>query len=158
MILWIILSICVILADQFTKLGVVNYIDKTETINVIPNILDFVYVKNTGAAFSFLANKTYGIIILSIISILFCAGVIFYMIKKKPRNKLLISALALMLGGAFGNVIDRIIRGFVVDFIEVKFIDFPVFNIADIAITVGAGLMILYVLLFENDKKKETER
>ena len=155
MILWIILTIGIILADQITKILVLKNIGPSDTFNIIPNILDFVYVENKGAAFSFLANKTYGIIILSAISILFCVGVVFYMAKFKPKNKLLLCAISLMLGGAVGNVIDRIIRGFVVDFIEVNFINFPVFNVADIAITVGAGLMILYVLLFENDKKRE---
>jgi signal peptidase II len=155
MILWIILSIGIILIDQFTKLWVVGNIGPQDTITIMPRILDFVYVENKGAAFSFLANKTYGTIILSVISVLFCVGVIFYMVKFKPQNKLLLCAVSMMLGGAIGNVIDRIIRGFVVDFIEVKFISFPVFNVADIAITVGAGLLILYVLLFENDKKQE---
>lgn len=153
MILWSLLAIVIIVFDQLVKLWVVNNIGMTDSIKVIPGIIDFVYVKNTGAAFSFLANKTYGIIFLSIVSLLFCAAVVWYIIKKRPESKLLMLSLVMMLAGAFGNVIDRLFRGFVVDFIETKFITFPVFNIADISITVGAALVIIYILFF--DKKED---
>ena len=153
MIFWSVLVVLIILFDQFTKYLVIENIGLTDSLRVIPGVIDFVYVKNTGAAFSFLANKTYGIVILSIISVLFCLGVIVYIIKTKPKNKLLLLSLALMFSGAVGNVIDRIFRGFVVDFIETVFISFPVFNVADIAITVGAVLLIIYVMFFEKESK-----
>ena len=81
--------------------------------------------------------------LLSIISIVFCIAVIIYWIKKKPTHPLLCTSLTMIFSGALANAIDRIFRGFVVDFINATFINFPVFNIADIAITVGAGLLIL---------------
>lgn len=154
MFLWTILALFIILFDQGVKLWVENCIGIYETIHAIPGLIDFVYVKNTGAAFSFLAEKSYGIILLSCISVIFCAAVIIYIVKKKPDNKLYLTALSLMFSGAFGNVIDRLFRGYVVDFIETKFMSFPVFNIADIAITTGAVLMIIYVIFFD---KKESE-
>ena len=154
MLLWSLLGVLIVILDQVVKCLVVNHIDLTETIRVIPNVLDFVYVKNTGAAFSFMADKTYGIVILSLISILFCIGVVWYLFKKRPENKLMILSLVLMFSGALGNAIDRIFRRFVVDFIEVTFINFPVFNIADIAITVGAGLLIVYILFFDKSVKE----
>ena len=153
MILWSLLAIVIIAFDQLVKLWVVNNIGMTDSIRVIPGMIDFVYIKNTGAAFSFLANKTYGIIILSLVSLVFCAAVVWYVIKKKPDNKLFMLSLVLMFAGAFANGIDRIFRGFVIDFIETAFIAFPVFNIADIAITIGAALLIVYILFF--DKKTD---
>ena len=155
MVLWLLLAILIIVFDQAVKLWVINNIGATDSIKAIPGVIDFVNVKNTGAAFSFLSEKSYGILILSIVSVLFCIGVVIYVIKKRPKNKLLMFSLSLMLAGALGNAIDRIARGFVIDFIETKFISFPVFNIADISITVGAVLLIIYVLFFETGKSKE---
>lgn len=151
MILWIILAVLVIGLDQLTKWLVITHISATETITVLPGLFDFVNVQNTGAAFSILSGNT---LILSVISIVFCIAVIVYMVKKKPKNKLLLTALGLIFGGAVGNVIDRIFRGYVVDFIETVFIEFPVFNVADIAITCGAVLLVIYLIFFEG--KEET--
>lgn len=152
MLLWLLLAIVIIVFDQLVKLWVVNNIGITDSIKIIPGVIDFVNVKNTGAAFSLLADKNYGIIILSVISLVFCIGVAVFVVKKKPKNKLLMASLSMMTAGASGNVIDRIFRGFVVDFIETQFINFPVFNIADIAITVGAILLIIYILFFDKSK------
>ena len=157
MLLWSLIVICIIALDQLSKYWVINNIGLTDSLTVIPKVIDFVYVKNTGAAFSFLADKTYGIVLLSFISVAFCVAVVYFMIKRKPSSKLLTISLALMLSGAFGNVIDRIFRGYVVDFIETTFIKFPVFNIADIAITCGAALVIIYVLFFEKSKNADEQ-
>lgn len=157
MILWSLIVLIIIALDQISKYWVVNNIGLTDSFTVIPKMIDFVYVKNTGAAFSFLSDKTYGIILLSCISVIFCVGVIWFMIKRKPQHKLLTISLALMLSGAIGNVIDRIFKGYVVDFIETTFIKFPVFNIADIAITIGASLIIIYVLFFEKSKNTDDQ-
>ena len=155
MVLWSLIVVLIIAADQSSKYWVVNNIGLTDSFTVIPKVIDFVYVKNTGAAFSFLSDKTYGIVILSVISVVFCIGVIFSMIKYKPKNKLLNISLALMISGAIGNLIDRIARGYVIDFIETTFIKFPVFNVADIAITVGAVMVIIYILFFDKTKNSE---
>lgn len=157
MVLWSLIVVLIIAVDQLSKYWVVNNIGMQDSISVIPKVIDFVYVKNTGAAFSFLSDKNYGIIVLSCISVLFCIGVILFMIKQKPKNKLLVISLALMLSGAIGNGIDRIIKGYVVDFIEMIFIDFPVINIADIAITFGAAMIIIYVLFFDKSKNNEEQ-
>lgn len=151
MILWIILAVLVIGLDQLTKWMVITHISANETITVFPGLFDFVNVQNTGAAFSILSGNT---LILSVISVVFCVAVIVYMAKKKPKNKLLLTALGLVFGGAVGNVIDRIFRGYVVDFIETVFIEFPVFNVADIAITCGAVLLVIYLIFLEG--KEET--
>lgn len=151
MLLWGILAALIVVSDQISKFLVVKNISPTDTIHVINGIIDFVYVKNTGGAFSILNNATW---LLTIISVIFCIGVIVYFIKEKPEKKVIVLALSLMFSGALGNALDRMFRGFVVDFIKTEFVDFPVFNIADIAITVGAVILIVYMIFFDNVKKE----
>lgn len=145
---WHIIAVAIILFDQVAKILVMNNISEMGSIHIIPKVIDFVYVKNTGAAFSIMSDST---ILLGIISILFCIGVAVYWYKKKPQNEIIKLALTLVFAGAFGNAIDRIFRGFVVDFISTVFVRFPVFNIADIAITCGAALLAVYLILFDKD-------
>ncbi len=137
-------------ADRLTKYFIVKNVGTGETFGSVFGIFDFTYVQNQGAAWSMLSGK---IGILSLISVIFCIGVIVYWILKKPQNRLLCTALALMFSGALGNAVDRLMYGYVVDFIETKFINFPIFNVADIAITVGAGILMVYILFFDKDKQ-----
>lgn len=150
MLIWIIIAAAVVALDQLAKLLVIANIGSTDCIHVIPGLFDFVYVKNTGAAFSILSNST---VALSVISVMFCIGVAWYWYVKKPNKRLLCTSLTLLFAGALGNAIDRIFRGFVVDFISTSFMTFPVFNVADIAITCGAALLIVYLLFFDKDEK-----
>ena len=100
------------------------------------------------AAFSMLEGKVW---ILDIVSALFCAAVVAYWIIKKPKHPLLCTSISMIFAGALGNAIDRLARGFVVDYIDAAFINFPVFNIADMAIVIGAGLFILYEILYDRN-------
>lgn len=150
MFLWSLFAVAIIILDQLTKFLVVKYIDATQVITFIPKVIEFVYVKNNGAAFNILSGR---IGLLSIISLVFAIGVVWFMIVKKPQNKIFTTSMLLLFAGAVGNVIDRIFRGFVVDFIKTSFINFPVFNIADISITCGAALLIIYLLFFDNKKE-----
>ena len=155
MIIWILVSVILALADQLTKYWVISSIPYNNTKEVLPGLFNFVYVKNTGAAFSILSGRTS---VLGIVSMVVCVFVIWYLVKKKPKSALLLTSLGMILGGALGNLADRILRGYVVDFIELDFISFPVFNVADIAITVGAALLMIYVIFFDDKKKtKEAE-
>ena len=151
---WTLLILCIILADQLVKGIVVKNLSGFDSVTAIPHILNFIYVENTGAAFSILSEKT---AVLSIISVLFCIAVIAYWLIKKPQSEMLKLSLSLLLAGAVGNAIDRIARGFVVDFIELSFIRFPVFNIADISITFGTVLLMIYLLFFDKDGRKNGE-
>jgi len=144
--LWIIITVLITLADRFTKILASTNLSGKD-IEAIPGVLSFVYVENTGAAFSILMDKTW---LLSIISIVFCIFVVVYYIMKKPKSKLLCLSGTLIFAGALGNAIDRIFYGYVIDFIKTDFIQFPVFNVADIAITVGAALLMIYVIFFDN--------
>lgn len=148
--IWLIISILIIIADQLVKYFVATGMSVGDTAFSVLNLFDITYVQNQGAAFSILSGK---LSILSLISVIFCVGVVVYWIKKKPTHTLLCTALTMMFAGAFGNAIDRIFRGFVVDYIQTTFINFPVFNIADIGITVGAALLVLYVILFDKEDK-----
>lgn len=152
MVLWSAVAAVIILIDRLTKYLAVKNIPIGKSFSLIPNILDFTYVRNTGAAFSMLSEHTW---LLSIISVAFCVAVILYFILKKPKNKLLNAALALIFAGAFGNALDRIFMGSVVDFIEITFIRFPVFNVADISVFIGTVMLAVYILFFDTNKKEE---
>ena len=142
---WLWLSLVVIVLDQATKFLVTRFLDLYERVEVLP-VLDFTLLHNTGAAFSMLAGASgwqrwFFIGLAGVVSVM-----LIVWIWRTPRGeKLLPLALALILGGAIGNVIDRIWHGYVVDFIHAHWGDayFPAFNIADSAITIGAVLLIL---------------
>jgi signal peptidase II len=142
---WLWLSLAVIALDQATKFLSARFLELHERVEVLP-VLDFTLLHNTGAAFSLLAGAS-GWQRWFFIGLAFAVSLMLLVwIWRTPRGeKLLPLALALILGGALGNVIDRIVHGFVVDFIHVHWgaAYFPAFNIADSAITVGAALLIL---------------
>ena len=139
--LWLIIAMLIIIADQAVKYLVVSGMNVGDTAFSI---------LNKGAAFSLLSGK---LSLLSIISVAFCICAVIYWIKKKPTHPLLCTSITMMFAGAFGNAIDRIFRGFVIDYIQTSFINFPVFNIADIGITVGAILLVVYFIWFDKEDK-----
>ncbi|MCC8169357.1 MAG: signal peptidase II [Oscillospiraceae bacterium] len=149
--IWLIAAVLIAAADQLVKYIVVSNAQVGEILTSVPG-LDIMYVRNTGAAFSILSGK---LSFLTLISIAFCVVVVIYWIKKKPQSVIMRAALTMMFSGALGNAIDRIARGFVVDFIRVTFINFPVFNIADMAITLGAAMLVIYVVFFDKEEKGE---
>lgn len=148
-IIWLLAAIAVIAADQAVKYLVASAANSGDTIASLP-LADIVYVQNRGAAFSMMSGK---VPFLTVISVVFCIAAVIYWIKKKPSHPLMQLSITLMFAGAMGNAIDRAVRGFVVDFIRVTFIDFPVFNIADIAITVGAALLVIYEIWFDKPER-----
>lgn len=148
--IWLFVSLAILAADQIVKYLVSVNIGVGETAFSVLNIFDVTYVQNQGAAFSVLSGRT---VVLSVISVVFCISVAVFWIKKKPSNPLLCTSLSLLFAGALGNGIDRIFRGYVVDYINLTFINFPVFNIADIGVTVGAALFILYIIFFDKEDK-----
>ncbi|GHB55412.1 lipoprotein signal peptidase [Psychrosphaera saromensis] len=152
------LSLLLIIADQFTKLWILNNFVLYEDVNVLP-IFDLTYVRNYGAAFSFLSDAGgwqhyFFTSIALVISVL-----LVYWMYKTPSNKpLLLSSYALILSGALGNVMDRMNYGYVVDFLHFYYQNwhFPAFNVADMAISIGAALLILDAI-FEHKKENSTE-
>ncbi len=148
---YILATIIIIFLDQITKLIVEHTFSEHTSITIIPHLFDFVFVKNTGAAFSIFSGKT---AILGVISVIFCIALSLYWYVIKPESRLVNWSFALLFAGAFGNAIDRVFRGSVVDFIQTAFMNFPVFNVADIAITFGAIALMIYFLLFDKSGGK----
>ena len=154
MILYIVAALLIVAFDQFTKILTSSEFLAGEVKTVIPKVLSFTNVHNKGAAFGILQGARVFFIIMTLVII---AVVIFYIIKAKPQSPLEKWALCCMAGGAVGNFIDRAVFGYVRDFIMVEFIDFPVFNIADCFVCIGAGLYILYTFSDIFKKKEEKE-
>lgn len=148
-IIWLLVAAAVIAADQIVKYLVVSAANAGDTIASLP-LAVIEYVQNRGAAFSLLSGN---VSFLTVVSVAFCIAAVIYWIKKKPSHPLMRLSISLMFSGALGNAIDRAVRGFVVDFIRVTFIDFPVFNIADIAITIGAALLVIYEIWFDKPER-----
>jgi signal peptidase II len=148
MLQWLGLSLVILLADQFTKVLIVGFYQHGDS-TTISSFFNIVRVHNTGAAFSFLASASgwqrWFFTAVGIIA----AIAIVWMLKSHSGQKLFSFALACILGGAIGNVIDRVLYGYVVDFLDFHWrgIHFPAFNIADSAITIGAISLILDELL-----------
>ncbi len=143
----------VLLLDQLVKIIVNNCMSLYDEIKLIPNFFSIYYVKNTGAAFSILEGNTTFLITLTIIFILMIHK---YIKIEEEFTKLSSISLGLVLGGIFGNLIDRILHAGVIDYLSFEFFGygFPVFNIADIGITVGVFLMIIEMLL---EKKRKLQ-
>ena len=136
--------IIIIILDQLIKGLIISKL-YNNTIVLIPKILNLTYVENTGAAFGIGSSSTAMFIIVNAIII----GLIIYFIhsKKAEISKIILFALHLILAGGIGNLIDRIFKGFVVDYIDINPIfKFPVFNLADICITIGCTIIVIYLI------------
>lgn len=145
MLKWIWLSVVVVIFDQVTKYIASNLLDMSQSVAVIP-MFNWTLRHNTGAAFSFLAGAGgWQRWFFAVIAVVVSAVIVLWIKRLEQHEKLQAIALALILGGAIGNVIDRIWLGYVVDFIHVYYQqwDFPAFNIADSAITIGVVLIII---------------
>lgn len=138
----IILSLIFLIIDQITKILVIKILPLSGSIEIIKNFFYIIPTNNTGAAFSILLGKRIFLIVVAILII----GILLYYIKKnKVDGKLNIIAFSLIIGGSLGNLIDRIVRGYVVDFISIKLgsYNFPIFNVADTLIVVGVFLLLI---------------
>jgi signal peptidase II len=151
---WLGISLIVLLIDQLTKITILKLFHYGESMPVT-GFFNLVLVYNKGAAFSFLASESgWQRHVLTVVG-LAAAAYIIYLLKKHPGQRMFCSALALIMGGAIGNVIDRIAYGHVIDFLDV-FVGnwhWPAFNIADSAICIGAVLFVLDELRRVNNKK-----
>ena len=145
------IATAVVVLDQVTKLLVLEHLAGAGTYPLIENILHFTYVENRGAAFGMLANHRWVFMVLSVVGILAISG---WLIAEKPKSLWIRTAISFVIGGGIGNMIDRVRLGYVVDFIDCRFIDFYVFNVADSFVCVGCAMFLLGVLWDEMRTKK----
>ena len=147
---YITLILCLLFTDQLSKFFTVKYLSEFESVSVIKNILDFTHVHNTGGPWSIFESYPIFFVIMTII--IFILGFLYFK-KIKPNHIIQKLSVCLIAGGALGNLADRIFRGYVVDMIDVNFFDYPVFNVADCYIVVGAILMCVYIIFLDKETK-----
>lgn len=147
-ITFLILSVIMVISDLATKYLVTSSMALNETLPLIDNIFHLTYVRNSGAAFSMLSGQR---IILILLPLLIISVIIIYIIFKRPTNKSLMLSFTMIVSGGIGNLIDRIKYGYVIDFFDFRLINFPVFNVADIFVTLGATIFII-LLLFSKEE------
>lgn len=141
----------IIAADQAVKKMVSDSMALNETIPIINNIFHITYIRNTGAAFSIMEGFRALLIVLP--AVLIAAAMVYIFLKRKKTHPAVLLSLAFIAGGGLGNVIDRAALGYVVDYLDFRV--FPVFNIADIFVCLGCGLLIVYILILDGKATKE---
>jgi signal peptidase II len=158
---YLLASGAVFLIDQTTKAWAIRKLRFGGDISVIPNFLNFAYAQNTGVAFSFFDDHgdtgRWGLSVVAFVA----ATLVLYFFWRTPRSDdRILGALALLLAGILGNVVDRVRLGFVIDWIDVQFGSwhYPTFNVADAAICIGAGLLILDLFFSKKNQKTVEEK
>jgi signal peptidase II len=158
MLLWILIIAASVILDQASKLLVVNTMGYGESIVLIKNIFSFQYIHNYGAAWGMFSEHRWVFMLITSVALI-AMPIILYRYRK--LHFLFGLSLSLFIGGAIGNMIDRVFLGYVVDFLEFTFIDFPIFNVADICVVCGAIIMMIYVIFFDKEfftDKKQTQK
>ena len=150
-VLWTGLIVILIFLDQFAKHEAVLHLRNQDNISLIPGVLQLSYVENRGMAFGMLEGRQ---ILFVGMCLVFCIALIWIFVRI-PKNRYYLPLLitgAVLFGGVAGNFIDRIVRGYVVDFIYFSLIDFPVFNLADIYVVCGGIALVLLVVFRYKDE------
>lgn len=137
------LTLFVVAEDQLTKYLTVTHIKPRETVPLIEGVLHFTYVENTGAAFGIMKNSRWVFMAVSSIAIV---ALIILIARFASEDRFAAVTIAMILGGGIGNMIDRVRLGYVVDFIDLRLINFAVFNVADSFVTVGSVLLIVILV------------
>lgn len=149
MIIYYLIALIIIIFDQWTKYWTVTNIPLHETIDAIPGLFSLTYYQNRGAAWNILEGQMWFFFIVTVIVV---AAVIYYMQKNARQHPLFGVSLAFVLGGALGNFIDRMRLGYVVDMVKLDFFNFPIFNVADAALTVGIVLLFVFSFITDDDE------
>lgn len=157
---WLWLGVGALALDQWTKWLIVDRFDEFQRVVVLP-VFEIMRLHNTGAAFSFLSDANgWQRWVFIVLGVAVSAGILVWLRRLPAKGQTLLAAgLSLILGGALGNVIDRVVHGHVIDFIRVHYEEhyFPAFNVADSAITIGAALIVLDSLL-ELDRARSKKK
>lgn len=150
--LYLIISLVIVITDQGLKYYIANNYSLGEVHQVIPGILSFNYVQNNGAAWNVLAGQMWLFYIISLLAIGVC---LYFLFRKQKHNPIFDIGLAFVLGGIIGNFIDRLHLKYVIDMLQLDFINFNIFNIADSAITIGVILIFIYLIFIEKENSNE---
>lgn len=159
-LLWLLISAALVAGDRLTKWLITSNMQPSDTIHLIKlgdkEVLNLYYTLNNGAAFSRLSGKTVFLIVITSLVILW---LLYLMIAKRVHRTVYLASISLIIGGGVGNLIDRIFNdGLVVDFIDFRIINFPIFNFADICAVCGAGLLLVTVIADEIREFKRKRR
>ena len=150
--MYFILTVLIIILDQATKQIALSGLVLNHSSSIVQGFLNLSLTYNYGAAFSILQNRQ---AILIPITLIVSGIILYFMIKnRKAGHWTLMLSFALILGGGIGNLIDRIRLGYVIDYLEFKFIQFPVFNVADMSVVCGSALLVIYILFIETKVQK----
>lgn len=151
-----IFSLILVCLDQIIKHIVELNMKLNSSINIINGFFDLTYVRNNGAAFSILENNRILLITVTIIALI---GIFIYL-KTKKINKLEIVTYSILIGGIIGNLIDRLLYGYVIDYLDFKIFNynFPIFNLADTLIVIGAFLLIITMLVGEKNERIQNNK
>lgn len=146
---YLIISVALIGIDQWVKYWTVANIALHESIDFIPSLLSLTYIQNRGAAWSILEGQIWFFFIITVIAV---AVIGYFLIKHRGDHWLFLIGLSFVLAGALGNFIDRMRLGYVIDMFQTEFMNFPIFNVADVCLFVGVVLIFIYTLLEEKLK------
>ena len=153
MIISLVITLLLIVADQLTKVLVVNNLKPVGSQEIIGGFLEFRYSENSGAAFGIFQNNP---LIFALITLVLISAIIVFYVKYKKHNTLSRISCVMAVAGGIGNLIDRLRLGYVIDFIHFYFFDY-IFNFADCLVTVGVALLFVYIIFFM-DRKEKTEK
>ena len=159
MLIWLAVIIVTVFLDQLTKYLTVLHLKPIDTLPIIEDVFHLTYVENTGAAFGMMKDARWVFMITSTAAIVGILGYMIhrYYVKKEKLHWAEALSLSLIVGGGIGNMIDRTMLGYVVDMIDCRFINFAVFNVADSFVCIGAGVMILHLLIMTAQEYKATK-
>lgn len=139
--------------DQWVKWWIVNDLSLGEMKTLIPGVLSLNHIRNTGAAWSMLEGKMWFFVMITVVAVIV---VVTLMVKnRKQGNRWLLTGLSFILAGAIGNFIDRVRLGYVVDMFQTDFMNFPIFNVADMTLVCGVILILIYIILDEKEQGKK---
>lgn len=147
MIIYILIGIIVLALDMITKYFAVEKLMEIRSVPIIEDVFHLTYIENSGVAFGLLAGKRIFFITLSFV-ILVVLAIYFY--KAKTKNIWLKLGTTFIFSGSIGNLIERIFKGYVVDFLDLRVFNFPVFNVADIAVCIGSVCLLVYFLFLDD--------
>lgn len=148
LVLYYLIVVFVTGLDQFVKAIIINQVDLFEKIPVIPGLFDITHIRNDGAAYNMFSQVPLLLIVMPALVML--AGFVYLGLAYKKSDSLLMVAITMVIGGGLGNLVDRISKGYVVDYFDIHII--PIFNVADIFICIGCGLLFIYLIFIDGKK------